>query len=257
MLDDPWFYAAAIPALLLIGISKGGFGGGFGTVGVPMLALVIPPTQAAAILLPVLALMDLVGLYTYRGLWDRQQMRILAPGAVAGILLGTATFAVTSEDAVRLIIGTIAVGFTLWRFAGALAARRRQTETAAADPNLVKGSFWSGVAGYTSFVAHAGGPPLNVYLLPQQLDKTAYVGTTVVFFALVNYVKLVPYGFLGQFDATNLATSAVLTPLAPVGVLMGVFLHKRVSQELLFQVVYAGLLVTGVKLLWDGSAMFR
>ncbi len=252
MLTDPWFYVAAVPALLLIGISKGGFGGGFGTVGVPMLALVIPPTQAAAILLPVLALMDLVGLYTYRGLWDRRQMRILGPGAVAGIALGAVTFAITSEDAVRLIIGTIAVGFTAWRFVGAVVARSRK-----ADPSWVKGSFWSGVAGYTSFVAHAGGPPLNVYLLPQQLEKTAYVGTTVVFFALVNYVKLVPYGLLGQFDGTNLATSAVLTPLAPVGVLLGVFLHRRVSQELLFQVVYAGLLVTGVKLLWDGSAMFR
>ena len=106
-------------------------------------------------------------------------------------------------------------------------------------------------------MAHAGGPPLNVYLLPQQLEKTTYVGTTVVFFALVNYVKLIPYGILGQFDSTNLATSAVLTPLAPVGVLLGVFLHKRVSQELLFQVVYVGLLVTGIKLLWDGSEMFR
>lgn len=252
MLDDPWFYAAAIPALLLIGISKGGFGGGFGTVGVPMLALVIPPTQAAAILLPVLALMDLVGLYTYRGLWDRQQMKILAPGAVAGIVLGAVTFAVTSEDAVRLIIGGIAVGFTAWRFVGSFVANQVR-----ANPSWSKGSFWSGVAGYTSFIAHAGGPPLNVYLLPQQLDKTQYVGTTVVFFALVNYVKLVPYGMLGQFDVTNLATSAVLTPLAPIGVLMGVFLHKRVSQALLFQVVYAGLLVTGVKLLWDGSEMFR
>ena len=252
MLTDPWFYVAATPALLLIGISKGGFGGGFGTIGVPMLALVIPPTQAAAILLPVLALMDLVGLYTYRGLWDRQQMRILGPGAVAGIVLGAVTFAVTSEDAVRLIIGTIAVGFTAWRFIGAMIARSSK-----AQPSWVKGSFWSGVAGYTSFVAHAGGPPLNVYLLPQQLEKTTYVGTTVVFFALVNYVKLIPYGILGQFDATNLATSAVLTPLAPVGVLLGVFLHKRVSQELLFRVVYVGLLVTGIKLLWDGSEMFR
>lgn len=252
MLDDPWFYAAAVPALLLIGISKGGFGGGFGTVGVPMLALVIPPTQAAAILLPVLALMDLVGLYTYRGVWNRQQMKILAPGAVAGIVLGAVTFAVTSEDAVRLIIGGIAVGFTGWRFVGSFVASQQR-----ADPSWSKGSFWSGVAGYTSFVAHAGGPPLNVYLLPQQLDKTEYVGTTVVFFALVNYVKLVPYGILGQFDVTNLATSAVLTPLAPIGVLMGVFLHKRVSQARLFQVVYAGLLVTGVKLLWDGSEMLR
>lgn len=252
MLDDPWFYVAAVPALLLIGISKGGFGGGFGTVGVPLLALVIPPTQAAAILLPVLALMDLVGLYTYRGKWDRVEMKILAPGAVAGIALGAATFAFTSEDAVRLIIGTIAVGFTAWRFLGTLVARQ-----ARAGSSWTKGSFWSGVAGYTSFVAHAGGPPINVYLLPLRMDKTLYVGTTVVYFALVNYVKLLPYAFLGQFDTTNLATSAVLTPLAPVGVLLGVFLHHRVSEALLFQVVYAGLLVTGIKLLWDGSVIFR
>lgn len=252
MLTDPWFYAVAVPALLLIGISKGGFGGGFGTVGVPMMALVIPPTQAAAILLPVLALMDLVGLYTYRGLWDREQMKILAPGALVGIVLGALTFAITSEDAVRLIIGAIAVGFTLWRFVGAFRAPARK-----ADPSWTKGSFWSGVGGYTSFVAHAGGPPLNVYLLPQQLDKTQYVGTTVVFFALVNYVKLVPYGILGQFDVTNLATSAALAPLAPVGVLLGVVLHRRISQEFLFRVVYAGLLLTGVKLLWDGSVVFR
>ena len=252
MLTDPWFYAVAVPALLLIGISKGGFGGGFGTVGVPMMALVIPPTQAAAILLPVLALMDLVGLYTYRGLWDREQMKILAPGAVVGIVLGALTFAITSEDAVRLIIGAIAVGFTLWRFVGVFRAPEQK-----AKPSWTKGSFWSGVGGYTSFVAHAGGPPLNVYLLPQHLDKTQYVGTTVVFFALVNYVKLVPYGILGQFDVTNLATSAVLAPLAPVGVLMGVVLHRRISQELLFRVVYAGLLLTGVKLLWDGSVVFR
>ena len=144
------------------------------------------------------------------------------------------------------------MGFTTWRFLGSFRARSRR-----AEPSWTKGSFWSGVAGYTSFVAHAGGPPLNVYLLPQELDKTRYVGTTIVFFALVNYVKLVPYGILGQFDSTNLVTSAVLTPLAPIGVLLGVFLHQRVSQALIFQVVYAGLLVTGVKLLWDGSEMFR
>src|SRR5690606_37923108 len=118
MLTDPWFYAAAVPALLLIGISKGGFGGGLGVVGVPMLALVISPTQAAAILLPVLCVMDLVGLYSYRGSWDRSLMRVLAPGAVAGIVLGTFTFAATTEDAVRLIAGVIAVGFTLWQWVG-------------------------------------------------------------------------------------------------------------------------------------------
>jgi len=253
MLTDPWFYVAAIPAVLIIGISKGGFGGGLGTVGVPMMALVIPPTQAAAILLPVLAIMDLVGLYKYRGAWDRRQMAILAPGAVVGIILGSLTFAITSEDFVRLIIGGIAVGFTLWHWGNGwlgIAARQK-------TPSLTLGSFWSSVSGYTSFVAHAGGPPLNVYLLPQRLDKTIYVGTTVVFFTLVNYVKLIPYGLLGQFDTTNLAASAVLMPLAPVGVLMGVALHHRVSDVMLYRVVYAALMLSGLKLLWDGSAMFR
>src|SRR5690606_30687973 len=117
-------------------------------------------------------------LYTYRGLWSREQMRVLAPGAVVGIALGAVTFAVTSEDAVRLIIGAIAIGFTLWRFAGALVAQARRAQPGSAPTSWTKGSFWSGVAGYTSFIAHAGGPPVNVYLLPLQLDKTTYVGTT-------------------------------------------------------------------------------
>lgn len=251
MLIDPWFYAAAIPALLIIGISKGGFGGGLGVVGVPLLALVISPTQAAAILLPVLCAMDLVGLYSYRGAWSRDLMRVLAPGAVAGIVLGALTFAVTSEDVVRLIVGVIAVGFTLWQWVG-----RRLVEERQARPSVVRGSFWAGVSGYTSFIAHAGGPPVAVYLLPLRLDKTTFVGTTVVYFTVVNYVKLLPYGLLGQFDATNLATSLVLLPLAPVGVLLGVVLHRRLPERWLFGVVYAALLVTGVKLLIDGSVVF-
>ncbi len=252
MLTDPWFFVAAVPALLIIGISKGGFGGGLGVVGVPMMALVISPTQAAAILLPVLCLMDLVGLYSYRGDWDRSLMRVLAPGAVAGIVLGAFTFAITSEDAVRLIVGGIAVGFTVWQW-----GVRRLVEERRAQPSVIAGSFWAGVSGYTSFIAHAGGPPVSVYLLPLRLNKTTFVGTTVVYFTVVNYAKLIPYGLLGQFDATNLATSAVLLPLAPLGVWLGVVLHRRMQEGALYAVVYAALLVTGLKLLWDGSALFR
>lgn len=252
MLTDPWFYLAAVPALLIVGISKGGFGGGLGVVGVPMLALVISPTQAAAILLPVLCLMDLVGLYSYRGDWDRSLMRVLAPGALAGIVLGALTFAFTSEDAVRLLVGVIAVGFTFWQWVG-----RRLVEQRQVQPGVARGTFWASLSGYTSFVAHAGGPPVSVYLLPLRLHKTTFVGTTVVYFTWVNWVKLVPYGLLGQFDATNLATSAVLLPLAPVGVLLGVVLQRRLREGTLYAVVYAALLVTGLKLLWDGSALFR
>jgi hypothetical protein len=252
MLTDPWFYAAAIPALLIIGVSKGGFGGGFGVIGVPLLALVISPTQAAAILLPVLCVMDLVGLYSYRGTFDRGLMRVLGPGAIAGIMLGALTFAVTSEDAVRLIVGAIAVGFTVWQWVFRVRLARR-----VAQPSVVAGSFWATVSGYTSFVAHAGGPPLAVYLLPLRLSKDQFVGTTVVYYTVANYVKLVPYTLLGQFDTANLATSAVLLPLAPVGVLLGVVAQRRLPEPLLYRVVYAALLVTGIKLLFDGSAMFR
>ena len=126
-----------------------------------------------------------------------------------------------------------------------------------AKPSVVKGTFWSTVSGYTSFIAHAGGPPLSVYMLPLRLDKAAFVGTTVVYFALVNYVKLIPYALLGQFDVTNLATSAVLAPLAPVGVLLGVVLQRRLKEQALYAAVYAALMITGVKLLWDGSGLFR
>lgn len=252
MLTDPWFYAVAIPALLIIGISKGGFGGGFGIIGVPMLALVIPPTQAAAILLPVLCLMDAVGLGSYRKDFDRRAMRVLVPGALVGIVLGTITFAVTSDDAVRLIVGIIALGFVAWRW-----LLRNRLEVARERPSSVIGSFWGGLSGYTSFVAHAGGPPLAVYLVPLGLDKRMFVGTTVVYFTVVNYAKLLPYGLLGQFDATNLLASAVLLPLAPVGVVLGVWLNTRLRAELVYGLVYAGLVVTGVKLIWDGSALVR
>jgi uncharacterized membrane protein YfcA len=251
MLTDPWFYAAAVPALLIVGISKGGFGGGLGVIGVPMLALVISPTQAAAILLPVLCLMDLIGLYSYRGAFDRGLMKILAPGAVAGLALGAVTFAITSDEAVKLIVGVIAVGFTVWQWV----VRARVAELRS-RPSVAKGTFWSTVSGYTSFIAHAGGPPLSVYMLPLRLDKTAFVGTTVVYFALVNYVKLIPYALLGQFDATNLVTSAVLAPLAPAGVLLGVVLHRKLDEKVLYAAVYAALLITGVKLLWDGAGLF-
>ena len=124
----------------------------------------------------------------------------------------------------------------------------------AAERSTPKGLFWSAFSGLTSTIAHAGGPPLSVYLLPQQLDKAVLVGTTVIFFAVINLVKLVPYAWLGLFDARNLATSLVLSPLAPVGIGLGVFLMRRTSERLFYRIAYALLLVVGVKLAWDGIA---
>ena len=249
MIVDPIFYALAVPAILIVGISKGGFGGGLGLLAVPMMSLAVAPPIAAAIMLPILCAMDLVGLWVYRRSWDRPNMARLIPAALLGIAIGTATFRYLDVNAVRLLIGTVAVGFTLehwtrvWRRKD-LAQPRRPSTTAV--------GFWGSVTGFTSFVAHAGGPPLSILLLPQRLDKTVFVGTTVMFFAVVNYIKLIPYAWLGQLNATNLGTSAILLPLAPMGVFLGIWLHHRIDEALFYRICYVLLFLTGVKLLYDG-----
>ncbi|HKJ94239.1 MAG TPA: sulfite exporter TauE/SafE family protein [Gammaproteobacteria bacterium] len=249
MIHDPLFYALAAVAVLIVGISKGGFGGGLGVVAVPLMSLAVPPFRAAALMLPILCAMDLVGLWAYRRDWDGANLRIMIPGAIAGIVIAAFTFGYFSEDAIRLLIGLIAVGFSLNHWLGG--ARREAARPAERD--LGKGGFWSAVAGFTSFAAHAGGPPISLYLLPQRMDKTLFVGTTVIFFAVVNYVKLVPYAFLGELGVSNLATSVVLLPLAPIGVWLGIFLHHRVSQVWFYRVCYVFLFFTGLRLLWEGG----
>lgn len=247
LITDPFFYAAAVPAVLLTGISKGGFGGALGGVGVPIMALAISPIHAAAILLPVLCLMDLVGLRAYFGKWDRPTLRIMLPGALLGIVSGALTFGMLSEAAIRVLVGGIAVAFTLNNLLG-LASQQ-----APAGPSVAKGTFWSAVSGLTSFLAHAGAPPAMVYLLPQRMDKVRYVATISVFFTAVNAVKLVPYAWLGQFSLDNLGTSLVLAPLVPLGVRLGIWLQDRVDLVWFYRISQACLFVTGVQLVVQGG----
>lgn len=247
MLSDPIFLISAIFAVIITGISKGGFGG-LALFAVPILSLSISPVQAAGILLPILIVMDWVSVWAYRKHWDKRLLLLMLPGAVIGISIGGLLANRVSEDFVRLCVGLIAVGFPVY---------------AVLAPRLRKGGDWlqgnrpmawvSGTAaGFTSFVAHAGGPPFQAYALPQGLEKRVYAGTAVMFFFVVNAVKLIPYGMLGQFDRTNLTISAALIPLAPIGVLFGVWLVKRIDQQMFYRVMYALIFVTGVKLLWDG-----
>jgi uncharacterized membrane protein YfcA len=247
VIGDPWFYAAAIPAILLVGISKGGFGSGAGLFATPLVALTVPIPQAAAIMLPILCVMDVTGLWAYRGTYSRGNLRVLLAGGVIGVGLGALTFRFFDESWIRILLGAMALGFVLQRYA--IPADRKP-----AAPSARKGFFCSMVSGITSTIAHAGGPPLSIYLLPLRLDKAVLVGTTVIFFAVINFVKLVPYTWLGLFDARNLSTSAVLAPLAPVGIWIGVKLMRRIPEALFYRICYAILLVVGAKLLWDGLA---
>ncbi|HEV7255378.1 MAG TPA: sulfite exporter TauE/SafE family protein [Mesorhizobium sp.] len=248
-LTEPLFFAAALPAVALVGLSKGGFGGAVGFVGVPLMALVIPPVQAAAILLPILVLMDLVSLWTWRGTYDRQSLLHTLPWAMPGIALGWWLAAGVTPDAVRLIVGAVALAFVgRW----VLGLFRHGREIPPAKPSAAQGGFWGFVAGFTSFVAHVGGPPFQVYMLPLKLAPTVFTGTSVIFFAVTNAVKLVPYAALGQFNASNLWASAVLMPLAPVFTLLGAWLVRRMRPEIFYPFTYATVAVVAAKLVWDG-----
>ena len=250
MITDPYFFLTAIPAVILYGIAKGGFAGGLSIIAVPLMALSIPPLQAAAILLPILCVMDLVALWKYRGRWVMPELEILIPASFIGIGTGALLFSQMSPAIIRLMLGTIAIAFTLHYWV----QNWQSDKSIQRHFGPVVGVIAAATSGFTSFIAHAGGPPLGMYLLRRGLDKTAFVATTAVFFTAVNYVKLIPYTWLGQFDSGNLKTSLVLMPLAPISILMGVWLHNRVSEKLFFGIAYASLFLVGSKLMWDGIA---
>ncbi|WP_181701180.1 sulfite exporter TauE/SafE family protein [Chthonobacter albigriseus] len=255
MLSDPLFYAAAIPAVALTGLSKGGFGGAFGFAAVPLMALVISPVQAAGLMLPILVIMDVVGVTAYRRTFDRRTVLQLLPGGLIGTGIGWATASLVSDDAVRLLVGLIAFIFLarLWWFN--LRARRRaaasQAEPPPARPNAASATFWGTLAGYTSFVAHAGGPPFQTYVIPLRLSPVLYAGTSAIFFAIINAVKLIPYAELGQFGTETLTAVALLAPVAIASTYVGVKLVHIIDERLFYRVLSVSIFLIAVKLIYD------
>jgi uncharacterized protein len=247
VLTDPWFYLASIPAVLLYGIAKGGFGGAIAIISVPVMALVMPPTQAAAILLPILVVMDMLVVKTYWGVFDRRALFVLLPGAVVGVGIGYLSAEAMNEHYMRILIGCVSLAFGVQTLSGLKGLASR-------EHHVVSGSLFGTLAGFTSFSIHAGGPPLTMYLMPKQLTPLLFAGTAGIFFAVVNIVKLVPYYALGQFTTGNLLYSLVLVPLAPLGVKFGHYLVKRSTPTFYYQVVSVCLVVVGAKLLWDGAS---
>ena len=247
LLMNPWFYAAAVPATVLIGLSKGGLGGAMGQVGVPLMALVMPPVQAAAIMLPILIIMDVASLWSWRGYRDMTTLKLMLPGGLLGVGIGWLTASVVTDDMVKLIVGLVAIIFFA-RYVFASAEKRATAQS----HNGAAATLWSTIAGFTSFVAHAGGPPYQVYTLPLRQDPKIYNGTSVIFFAIINAIKVIPYFALGQFDATNLKASAVLAPLAPLATFAGAWIVKRMRPEVFYPFMYAMILLMGLKLTYDG-----
>lgn len=250
MPTDLAFYFAAIPAVILIGLAKGGFAG-LGALGMPIMALGVAPVRGAAILLPILIVQDAIGVTAFRKTWDKRILIIMLPGAILGVGLGWLFATSVSADAVLAAVGAISILFGLYRlwaeWGGRIAAARN-------SPAWVGGLF--GIAtGFTSQIAHAGGPPYQMWVMPRGLPRDVFIGTTAIFFAALNWIKVPAYVALGQFTRGNLLATAVLLPLAILSSLAGIWLVRRVSAERFYTIVYVLMVVTGTKLLWDGLGL--
>jgi len=245
------FWVVAAFVMIVTGLGKSGFGSGLGALATPLLALTIPVADAAALLLPLLIIMDLFTVPYYRQRFDRDHLRILLLGSLVGIVVGGYYFDALShnEQAMRMGIGALAVLFVLLQLGrslivGALSEHR---------PSSSIGWLMGAVGGFTSTVAHAGGPPVTIYLLPQRLPRDTYVGTTAILFALINLVKLIPYYYLGLLRVSNISTILLLAPLAYLGVWLGIFLNHRFTDCWFTRFVYGFLCLTGVQLLTGWS----
>ena len=244
MITDPAFYAVTVPAVLLLGVSKSGFGAGFGSLAVPMMALAVSVPQAAAILMPVLLAMDLLGMAAFRKDFDLRLLRFLVPFGLTGIVIGALLFRVLDARVVAGIVGV----FTLLFLAQRLLFPPRPDSVA--PPRWI-GAVLTATSGFTSFIAHAGGPPINAYVIPMRLSPVRFTATMAFFFFVINLAKWIPYGWLGLLDFENMSTSLVLLPIAPIGVWVGVKLARRIQPVLFYRLVYLGMFLTGSKLVWD------
>ena len=245
---SPLFYLSALLVILLTGMDKGGFARGMGTMAVPVLALMIDPRVAAAIMLPILCCMDLVTLRAFRGQWDLSLIRVLVPAAIVGIGLGTLSFRYLSVDHIRFLIGALSLYVAAQQLWISAFDDKKNLKP---SPSKLMGHIWGAASGFSSFIAHAGGPPLSIYLLPLRLNKTTVVGTSALFFALVNAIKLVPYAWLGQLNFEHLKLSLILLPAAPIGVMLGVCLHQRISTKTFYSMSYFMLGLIGIKLILE------
>lgn len=249
-----WWVAALV--MILTGMGKSGFGSGLGALSTPLLALTIPVADAAALLLPLLIIMDLFTIPYYRNRFSAYHLRILLLGALVGIALGAYYFEALShnEQAMKMGIGALAVLFVVIQLGRSLivGALREQ------QPPVALGWLLGAVGGFASTVAHAGGPPVTIYLLPQKLPRDQYVGTSAILFAIVNLLKLLPYYYLGLLHISNVTTILLLAPLAYVGVRLGVLLNNHFADQWFTRFVYAFLLITGLELMtgWNLVDLF-
>ncbi len=245
IVSDPFFYVVAVPAVLLLGISKSGFGAGFGSMAVPLMALAISVPQAAAILMPVLFVIDILGLHVFRKDFDKPLFKFLLPFGLLGVSIGLVLFKLMDAHTVSGIVGFFTLLFLTQRLIF-------PPSVDSIPPAKWLGALLTVTSGFTSFIAHAGGAPILAYLLPMRLSPLKFAATLSFFFFFINFAKWIPYGYLGLLDMKNMLTSLVLMPCIPIGVRIGLMWAKRIDPRLFYRLIHIGMFLTGTKLLWDG-----
>jgi uncharacterized membrane protein YfcA len=248
VIQDPIFYLLAVPAVILLGFSKGGLSG-VGALSLPLMVLVIDPVQAAAIMLPILIAQDMVGVWSFRRHLDWYVLGWTLPGATLGVLIGYVFAASVSSAAVMALVGTISISFGAYRL---WLGRHGMPQAASSSPGWV-GSLFGVASGFTSQIAHAGAPPLQLWVMPRGLRRDVLIGTLAVYFAALNLIKVPAFAALGQFSATNMLTAAALLPVAIVATFAGVWLARRIEGERFYRIIYGLMILVGAILLVEAA----
>ena len=242
MLQNPMLFAMLGLAAFLIGLSKGGLPA-VAMLSVPIMSLTMSPSKAAALLLPIYILSDMVSVWLYRKEFSMENVKTLIPAGILGVLIGWATAAIVSDRMVSLLIGVMGITFCLYTWT------KKKSTLPPKAPNLPKGLFWGTLAGFTSFVSHAGAPPFQVYILPQQLPKMVFAGTGTIVFTVINLAKVIPYSTLYPYTTSTLKVAACLLPIAVVGTVVGKFLIERLSEKWFFLAVQIALFLISIRLI--------
>lgn len=248
LLSDPFVLAMALLAVLILGLAKGGFSG-LGALATPLLALALPPTVAAALLLPVLLVQDVISVWSFRKTWDRWIVAWMLPGAALGVGLATLFAAAVDEAQVMLALGAITMAFGLYR----LWLERGGRAVAASDSPGWVGTLFGVATGFTSQIAHAGGPPFQFWVTPRKLPHNVFVGTSSVTFAAINWIKVPSFVALGAFTRDVLIGAALLVPFAVATTLIAARLIRRLDSQRFYTLIYLLMVALGAKLVWDGA----
>ncbi len=244
---DPVFWLVGGATIALIAFSKGAFGGGAASIGVPMLSFFIDPLGAAMIVAPLVSAMDMFTLRAFGpSSWSKPDLRVLLPGLLIGLGLGWLLFETVDPRLVGLVIALVSLGFAAYWF-------WKRFHRIAVLPKPVHaglGVLAGAASGFTTFIAHAGGPPITMYLVRRGLDKRLFVGTNTAFFTLGNALKLIPYGILLAARPDAAMAAIMLAPVIPLAVISGIRLHRRLSQDAILILTNALLIVGGARLLY-------